>query len=75
MKLLDDLTPYYQSRIKMLSSQQRKIIEYLVDHREAVIVKDIATWCFATPQTISSQLKDLKGKGYVCQNRREGVLL
>jgi tetratricopeptide (TPR) repeat protein len=65
MKMLDDLMPYYQSRMAMLSPQQRKIVEYLVDHTEAVIVKDIATWSFATPQTISSQLKDLKGKGYV----------
>jgi tetratricopeptide (TPR) repeat protein len=65
MKMLDDLMPYYQSRMAMLSSQQRKIVAYLVDNTEAVIVKDIATWCFATPQTISSQLKDLKGKGYV----------
>jgi tetratricopeptide (TPR) repeat protein len=65
MKMLDDLMPYYQSRMAMLSPQQRKIIAYLVDNTEAVIVKDIATWCFATPQTISSQLKDLKGKGYV----------
>jgi tetratricopeptide (TPR) repeat protein len=65
MKMLDDLMPYYQSRMAMLSSQQRKIVAYLVDHTEAVIVKDIATWCFATPQTISSQLKDIKVKGYV----------
>jgi tetratricopeptide (TPR) repeat protein len=65
MKMLDDLMPYYQSRMAMLSSQQRKIVAYLVDRTEAVIVKDIATWCFATPQTISSQLKDLKAKGYV----------
>jgi tetratricopeptide (TPR) repeat protein len=65
MKMLDDFMPYYQSRMAMLSPQQRKIVAYLVDHTEAVIVKDIATWSFASPQTISSQLKDLKGKGYV----------
>jgi tetratricopeptide (TPR) repeat protein len=65
MKMLDDLMPYYQSRMAILSPQQRKIVAYLVDHTEAVIVKDIATWSFASPQTISSQLKDLKGKGYV----------
>jgi tetratricopeptide (TPR) repeat protein len=65
MKMLDDLMPYYQSRMAMLSPQQRKIVAYLVDNTEAVIVKDIATWCFATPQTISSQLKDLKAKNYV----------
>lgn len=70
MKMLDDLMPYYQARIKMLSNQQRKIVEYLVDNREAVMVKDIATWCFATQQTISSQLKDLKIKGYVKSEQR-----
>jgi tetratricopeptide (TPR) repeat protein len=65
MKMLDDLMPYYQSRMAMLSPQQRKIVAHLVDNTEAIIVKDIATWCFATPQTIASQLKDLKAKGYV----------
>jgi tetratricopeptide (TPR) repeat protein len=65
MKMLDDLMPYYQSRIAMLSPQQRKIVAHLVDNTEAIIVKDIATWCFATPQTVASQLKDLKAKGYV----------
>jgi hypothetical protein len=63
MKMLDDLMPYYQSRMAMLSQQQCKIVAYLVDSREAVIVKDIATWCFATQQTISSQLRVLKDKG------------
>jgi tetratricopeptide (TPR) repeat protein len=65
MKMLDDLMPYYQSRMAMLSPQQRKIVAHLVDNTEAIIVKDIATWCFATPQTVASQLKDLKAKGYV----------
>jgi tetratricopeptide (TPR) repeat protein len=59
------LMPYYQSRMAMLSPQQRKIVAHLVDNTEAIIVKDIATWCFATPQTVASQLKDLKAKGYV----------
>jgi tetratricopeptide (TPR) repeat protein len=65
MHTLDDLTPYYQSRMAWLSPQQRKIVEFLCDRRHAVTVKEIAQRCFITHQTASSQLKDLREKGYV----------
>jgi tetratricopeptide (TPR) repeat protein len=65
MKMLDDLTPYYQSRMKELSNQQRKIIEFLVDKREAVMVKEIATQCFIEQRVVSGQLLQLRNKGYV----------
>lgn len=65
MRMLDDLTPYYQARMSWLSQQQRKIIEFLVERRHAVTVKEIAQRCFITHQTTSSQLKDLRSKGYV----------
>ncbi|MEA5549460.1 tetratricopeptide repeat protein [Anabaena cylindrica UHCC 0172] len=65
MRMLDDLTPYYQSRISWLSQQQRKIVELLTERRHAVSVKEIAQRCFITHQTASSQLKDLREKGYV----------
>lgn len=65
LKAMDDLTPYYQARMAQLSSQQRKIIDFLCDTRGAVPVKQIANRCFMTPQTASSQLKDLRDKGYV----------
>ncbi|NMG19015.1 tetratricopeptide repeat protein [Brasilonema bromeliae] len=65
MRMLDDLTPYYQARMSWLSQQQRKIIEFLADRRRAVTVKEIAQRCFMTHQTASSQLKDLHQKGYV----------
>ncbi len=65
MRTLDDLTPYYQARMAWLSPQQRKIVEFLVDSRHAVTVKEIAQRCFITHQTTSSQLKDLREKGYV----------
>ncbi len=65
MKMLDDLTPYYQSRMKELSNQQRKIIEFLVDRREAVMVKEIATQCFVEQRVVSGQLLQLRNKGYV----------
>lgn len=65
LKAMDDLTPYYQSRMAQLSPQQRKIIDFLCDTRGAVPVKQIAQRCFMTPQTASSQLKDLRDRGYV----------
>ena len=65
MAMLDDLTPYYQDRMKYISNQQRKIVDFLADLRRAGPVKEIAKRCFITQQTASSQLKDLRQKGYV----------
>jgi tetratricopeptide (TPR) repeat protein len=65
MQTLDELTPYYQARMQWLSLQQRKIVEFLVERRQAVPVKVIALRCFITHQTASSQLKKLLEMGYV----------
>jgi tetratricopeptide (TPR) repeat protein len=65
LRMLDDLTPYYQSRILSISMQQRKIIEFLADHRSPAVVKEIARRCFMTQQTASGQLKKLTEWGYV----------
>ena len=65
MSMLDDMTPYYQARMQWLSPQQRKIVEFLIERRHAVPVKDIAGRAFATHQTISSQLRTLREMGYV----------
>lgn len=65
MAMLDDLTPYYQDRMKCLSPQQRKIVDLLCDRRHAITVKEIAQRCFITHQTASSQLKKLLEMGYV----------
>lgn len=65
MHTLDELTPYYQSRMKELPGQQRKIVEYLCNYRGAAPVKEIARGCFASHQTCSSQLGELREKGYV----------
>lgn len=70
MKMVDELTPYYQERIRWLSPLQRKIVEYLCSREETVRVKEIAKRLFATHQTISSQLQDLREKGYVEANQR-----
>ena len=70
MKMVDELTPYYQERIRWLPALQRKIVEYLCGCEGTVPVKEIAKRLFATPQTISSQLQDLREKGYVEANQR-----
>jgi DNA polymerase III delta prime subunit len=65
MHTLDELTPYYQARMKELSGQQRKLLEYLINYRGAATVKEIARGCFVTAQVCSSQLKQLRDKRYV----------
>jgi len=65
MRMLDDLTPYYQSRLDLLSPQQQQIVELLTHVQGAQTVKEIARRCFITPQTVASQLRDLKEIGYV----------
>ena len=70
MKMVDELTPYYQERIRWLPPLQRKIVEFLCACEGTVPVKEIAKRLFATPQTISSQLQDLREKGYVGANQR-----
>lgn len=69
-KMLDELTPYYQERLRWLSPQQRKIVQHLCRVEAPVSVKDIARHLFMTHQTTSGQLKDLRDKGYVTSHSR-----
>ncbi len=72
MRTLDDLTPYYQARMTYLSPQQRKLVEFLCERRGAVAVKEIAKHNFLSQPTASSQLKKLRGLGYVRPAQRVG---
>lgn len=65
LKTIDYLTPYYQSQMKELSPQQRKLVEFLCRFRSAANVKTIATACFVSHQTAASQLKQLLGNRYL----------
>lgn len=65
MKGIDDLTPFYQNRMAMISAQQRKIVEYICSREGAVTVTEIAEATLLSSQTTSSQLKKLKDFGYV----------
>jgi DNA-binding transcriptional ArsR family regulator len=70
MKMVDELTPYYQERLRWLSPLQRKIVEFLCTCETTVPVKEIARRLFASQPTISSQLQSLREKGYVDSNQR-----
>jgi DNA-binding transcriptional ArsR family regulator len=70
MKMVDELTPYYQERVRWLAPLQRKIMEYLCACETTVPVKEISKRLFSSQQTISSQLLSLREKGYVESNQR-----
>lgn len=70
MHTLDELTPYYQARMKERSGQQRKILDFLVKYRGAAPVKDIAKACFISQQVCSAQLKVLKDVRFVRAEER-----
>lgn len=66
MKMLDELTPYYQERMQHLSPQQRQIVEILCEGGgRPLTVKEIARRAFITHQTTSGQLRQLRETGYV----------
>ncbi len=65
LKMVDELTPYYQERVRWLPPMQREIVEMLCTCEGTVPVKEIARRLFSTPQTISIQLQDLRDKRYV----------
>ncbi len=67
MKLIDELTPYYQARMDRLAPLQRGIIDIMRRLRGAVTIKEIARQAMNTSQTISAQLGKLRDLGYVIQ--------
>jgi tetratricopeptide (TPR) repeat protein len=70
-KLVDEqLTPYYQERLRWLSPLQRRIVEYLCTVTKPQTVKAIARRLFSTSQTISKQLQKLRKLGYVISRSR-----
>ncbi|MGV3721943.1 MAG: tetratricopeptide repeat protein [Actinomycetota bacterium] len=64
-ELLDELTPYYQERLRWLPDQQREIVEFLCRQSQTVTVKKIATELFLSEPAAAAQLKGLRDKGYV----------
>ena len=69
-KMADELTPYYQERMRWLSPQQRQIVEYLCSREETCTPKEIARHLLAAENSVSSQLKKLLELGYVLRSPR-----
>ena len=65
LRMVDDLTPYYQDRMRQLAPQQRKLVELLSRHETPAMVKDIARRCLITQQTAAKQLGELARLGFV----------
>ena len=65
LDMLDNLTPFYQAKMRALSPQQRKIVDFLSGTRGAVPVKEIGRRTLIGATTAAAQLKALRESGYV----------
>jgi tetratricopeptide (TPR) repeat protein len=71
MDLSEELTPYFQERIKALSDQQGKIIQHLCKIQGAISVKDLAEQMIVIEQrTLAKQLGELKKISYIISHKR-----
>ncbi len=68
--LAEDLTPYFQERVRSLPPQQARIVQCLCSADGAKTVKQIAEETFIAEGTCSKQLGTLKQKGYVQSQKR-----
>ncbi len=66
---IDELTPYYQARLQLLSEQQRQIVNCLCQDNRTMLVGEIAEACGLSPQGTSVQLRRLEQMGYVRTER------
>ena len=69
MHMVDDLTPYYQDRMRRLAPAQRKIVEFLCLQGKPTTIKDIATPCLMSQQTAAKQIGELRTAGFVSRMR------
>ena len=65
MDMVDDLTPYYQDRMRQLSPTQRKIIEFLSRQGVPTTIKDISVPSLMSHQTAAKQIGELELAGFV----------
>lgn len=69
-RLAEELTPYFQERLRSLSPQQATLVECLCSQARAMTVKEIAETTFVEERTCSKQLGNLRRKGYVVSQKR-----
>jgi tetratricopeptide (TPR) repeat protein len=68
--LANDMTPFFQERIRALPDQQRQLVQCLCDAQGALTVKEVASETFIDERSCSKQLGSLKEKGYVRSEKR-----
>ena len=68
--LANDMTPFFQERIRALPDQQRQLVQCLCDAQGALTVKEVASETFIDERVCSKQLGTLKEKGYVRSEKR-----
>ncbi len=68
--LAEEMTPYFQERVRSLPDQQRQLVQCLCDAEGALTVKEIAGETFIDERICSKQLGNLKAKGYVQSEKR-----
>ena len=69
MDMVDDLTPYYQDRMRQLPPAQRKIVEFLCLQGKPATIKDVSTPCLMSQQTAAKQIGELRTAGFVSRTR------
>ena len=69
MHMVDDLTPYYQDRMRQLPPAQRKIVEFLCLESRPRLIKEIANACLMSHQTAAKQIGGLATVGFVSRIR------
>ena len=69
MQMVDDLTPYYQDRMRVLPPAQRKIVEFLCLKGTPTTIKDVSTPCLMSHQTAAKQIGELETSGFVSRMR------
>ena len=69
MGMVDDLTPYYQDRMRQIPPAQRKIVEFLCLEGKPTTIKNVSTPCLMSHQTAAKQIGELETAGFVSRMR------
>jgi len=69
-KMADDLTPYYQERLRWVSPLQRQIVELLCSQHGTVNPKEIARRLLVDQRSVGKQMRILEEIGYLTSTKR-----
>lgn len=65
LEALDDLTPYYQDRLRMLGDQQQEVVVLLSESGGALSNRELAERSGITQNQVATMLSQLADRGYV----------